>query len=115
MKGLGIFGLVVGILASLMAVYLHFIVVPAAEIADSSIESTFGMADFDYTSAAHRMNMEIRDFKTTMGEYTLIAGALALLLSIVPAIKKHKIAWAGVVLGLICLLIGAAYGTHMFS
>lgn len=114
MKILGIIGVVVGIVALLMGVYLEFSVAPAADSAALSDE-IMSRGDAYWGSAAHVLNTNLMDAKLTIGQYTLLVGGGALLLSIVPAIKKQKIAWIGVVCGLFALLIGAAYGTHLFS
>jgi hypothetical protein len=53
--------------------------------------------------------------KTDLGIGVMFAGILGFLLSIFPAIKKQKIAWIGVLTGLVAFVIGAAFGTHMFS
>ena len=115
MKTLGIIGFIVGILALFMGAYLQFVIVPAAEIAESADQLGSALGDSYYGSAEHILNRNLMNAKTDIGEYTLLAGGIAFLLSIVPAIKKQKIAWIGVVCGLFALILGAAYGTHMFS
>lgn len=115
MKILGIIGVVVGVLAVIMGAYLHFAIAPAADLAETVINLETSLSETYYGSAEHVLQRTIMGAKTDIGEYTLLVGGIAFLLSFVPAIKKQNFAWIGVVLGLIGLFIGAAYGTHMFS
>ncbi|MFT6245493.1 MAG: hypothetical protein ACJA0U_000066 [Salibacteraceae bacterium] len=115
MKALGIIGVVVGIVALILGAYLHFSVVPAAEIAESADQLGAALGDSYFGSPEHHSNTDIMSAKIDIGEYTLLIGGVAFLLSIVPAIKKQKIPWIGVVCGLFAFFVGVAYGTHMFS
>ena len=115
MKVLGIIGVIVGVAAILMGCYLQFAVAPEALIADAADEVGMLLGDSYYGTPQQILNQTAMEAKTDVGEYTLLAGGIAFLLSIVPAVKKQKIAWVGVVCGLFALFIGAAYGTHMFS
>ena len=113
MKILGIIGTLFGAIAGILGGYLQFVLVPAREIAVVRWEANVDDAYFG--SIQHRMDMTALEAVTDYGAVVMFAGLLALLLSIVPAIKKHNIAWIGVGLGLIIFLLGAAHGTHMFS
>ena len=115
MKVLGIIGLVVGIVALLMGAYLQFSIVPAAGVAETADELASSLGDLYYGSPAELINRRDMEAKTEFGEYTLLVGGVAFLLSIVPAIKKQKTALFGVIFGFVALALGAAYGTHMFS
>jgi hypothetical protein len=68
-----------------------------------------------YGSAEQARLWEIADFGTNFAIGVMGLGLLAFIVSIIPAIKKEKIAWIGVGLSLVGFLIGAGYGTHMFS
>ncbi len=116
MKALGVTGFVLGIIATLLGIYLQFVVVPAAEAAEASnaILAQMGGDNF-YESPEYRLNWAIADAVVDFGTIVMGAGLLAFLVSIVPAIKKRKIAWIGVLLGLVTFFLGAAHGTHMFS
>lgn len=103
-----------GILAAGLAIYLHFIVVPDADKQELAIEMHDVMMDDDDVSVYRALD-EQRHRKIEYGEYTLLSGALAFLVSLFPAIKRNKFAIIGASLGLISFFIGAAYGTHMFS
>jgi len=120
MKILGIIGAALGVIAILFAFYYIGVIVPAANDADVAIEafianSSYSAESNPYDSPIYRELWTKRDMKVDYGEYLMLTGILAFLLSIVPAFKKRKIAWIGVGLGLVSLFIGAAYGTHMLS
>tara|TARA_B100001939_G_scaffold147067_1_gene127436 strand:- start:85 stop:423 length:339 start_codon:yes stop_codon:yes gene_type:complete len=112
MKVLSFVGLGLGVLAAGLAIYLHFVVVPDVESKELSIEILSVMED---DVSVYRAMDEQRRRKIEYGEYTLLLGALAFLVSVYPAIKRNKFALIGGVLGLAAFFIGAAYGTHMFS
>lgn len=113
MKILGIIGTIFGAIAGLLGGYLQFVLVPAGEIAESRWT---GSNDLSYLgSVEHRLDMATMEAVTDFGVIVMGVGLLAFLLSIVPAIKKQKIAWIGVGLGVIMFFLGAAHGTHMFS
>ena len=115
MKILSYAGLGLGVLAAGLAIYLHFVVVPDVESKELAIEiQSVMMNDEDDVSVYRAMN-EQRRRKIEYGEYTLLLGVLAFLVSVYPAIKRNKFALIGGVLGLAAFFIGAAYGTHMFS
>lgn len=116
MKVLGIIGVVVSVIALGLGAYLQFSVVPAAEDAELRIEISSNTYDgLFYEAPGYQADQDIVRSVVPAGEMVLLAGGIAFLLSIVPAIKKQNIAWIGVVIGLGTLLLGAAHGTHMFS
>ena len=113
MKTLAIIGTIIGIVAIGAGLYLQFFVADAAAIAEANF-----LGDHDlswYGSAEHTAVMDAMNWKIDLGIGVMFTGILAFLLSIIPAIKKQKIAWIGVLTGLGAFVIGAAYGTHMFS
>ncbi len=108
MKVLAIIGFIISLLALGAGLYLHFDVVPRAEMADSfSLSSLDSMLNENY--------FRVNELKTNLAILVMFTGLFSLLLSIYPAIKKNKLAWVGVLFSLISAVIGAAYGTHMFS
>lgn len=116
MKLLGILGTVIGLLSGLLAVYLQFIIAPAAEIAETSINFGVSQQGMEYYgSAEHHLNRASMEAVTDFGIILLFAGILATVISVIPAIKKIKFAWIGVALGVISSMIGAIHGTHMFD
>lgn len=116
MKVLAYISVAIGTVALGLGIYLHFIVAEHAAIAESN-DSTMSMliGDSYYGSPEQNANFDVMSRKTDTGIVVLFAGALAMILAFVPALRKHKSAWVGIVFGLAALLIGAAYGTHMFS
>lgn len=51
-----------------------------------------------------------------LGEIVLFIGIAALILNIIPAIKKkNKLSYAGLILSVVAIIFGLTQGTHMFS
>lgn len=116
MKTLGFISVALAILATLCGIYLQFVVVPSAEVAEASIENLRQLGGENYHELAeYRTNLDIMDAVVPVGTFTMALGFLTFIISIVPALKKQKIAWIGVILGLAVGFLGAAHGTHMFS
>ncbi len=68
-----------------------------------------------YDTPAYKSNFAKLELKTDMGIISLLAGAVIFIIGIIPVIKKEKLGWIGVLGGFTVLVMGAAYGTHMFS
>ena len=115
MKILSYAGLGLGVLAAGLAIYLHFVIVPDVESKELALEIQSVMMNGEDVVPIYRAMAEESGRKIEYGEYTLLLGALAFLVSVYPAIKRNKFALIGGVLGLAAFFIGAAYGTHMFS
>ncbi|OFZ66752.1 MAG: hypothetical protein A3D92_18785 [Bacteroidetes bacterium RIFCSPHIGHO2_02_FULL_44_7] len=116
MKKLGIIGFVFGLLAMILGLYLQLSLVPAAAAADANWQMAISMTnDAYFGSLMHQTDMAVMDAKTDFAVIVMFAGILAVLLSIIPAIRKIRIAWIGIILGVAMCFLGAAYGTHMFS
>ena len=115
MRILSFVGLGIGVLAAGLAIYLHFVVVPDVEKQELAWEIQSVMMNDEDDVTVFRAMDEQRRRKIEYGQYTLLLGALAFLVSVFPAIKRNKFAIVGGVLGLVAFFIGAAYGTHMFS
>ncbi|MBI3135624.1 MAG: hypothetical protein HYZ14_13180 [Bacteroidetes bacterium] len=102
-----------GVAAIAAALYLMFVAAPAADGAETLL---FGEhPESFYGSTEHLSLLAQMDLKTDLGIIVMFSGILALLLGVMPVIKKQKAGWIGVLAGLAAFLIGAAYGTHMFS
>ena len=117
MKILSYIGMGLGVVAISMALYLYVEIVPESDGVDAAIERKMEsktMRNDAYYAEFRRLD-EIRSQKIEYGEYTLLLGGLAFLVSIFPAVKRNKFAIVGASLGLVSFFIGAAYGTHMFS
>ena|ERR1043165_455782 len=110
MKALSISGFILSILTFLTALYVQFVVAPA----EASLQQDMDTEEFsEFTSD---MWMAVHETLVTLGEALVIGGGLALILSVIPAVKtKSKLAWTGTILGLLSLLVGLIHGTHMFS
>ncbi|XOV66029.1 MAG: hypothetical protein ACFHU9_10370 [Fluviicola sp.] len=116
MKVLGVIGVIASVIATSVALHLHFIYAKAVRLLEPQINEGIeekGIAFLE--SQEYRTMFELIDYETTYGTIVMLLGAGSVLLSIYPAVKKFKVAWVGVAFGLISFLIGAAYGTHMFS
>lgn len=110
MKVLTISGFILSLLSFVTALYLQFVLVPAVDALEESINT--GFSD-ELTSM---MLYQAHDVKVIAGETLVIAGGLALIMCIIPAIKtKSKLALFGAVLSFATLLAGLIHGTHMFS
>lgn len=114
MKFLGIIGTATGALAAVLGLYLQFVLVPAAEIAESNFDNSHDIEAY-FNSVQSTIDRASMNAVTDFGAVVMFAGLLAFLLSIVPAVKKQNIAWIGVILGAITFFLGAAHGTHMFD
>ena len=116
MKVLSYISVAIGTVALALGIYLHFVVAENAAIAESNFDNMpMLIGDSYYGSPDHSADLDAMSLKTDTGIVVFFAGILAVVLALVPALKKHKSAWIGVVFGLAAFLIGALYGTHMFS
>jgi len=113
MKILSIISLILSACSFGACLFLHFVVMPAKEIAQNTVFSN--MPESWYGSAEHHRNLDIMEFGTTFAIIVMFMGILTFTLSLIPAIKKQKIAWIGVGLSLVATFMGIIYGTHMFS
>ncbi len=110
MKALSISGFIISVLSFITALYLQFVLAPAAASLEESLNT--GFSD-DITSI---MWMAAHEAKVTTGEILVISGGLALILCIIPAIKtKSKLGIVGAFLAFAALMAGLMHGTHMFS
>jgi hypothetical protein len=110
MKALSITGFIIGILSFLASMYVQFVLAPA----EASLQADMDSGEF--SELTNDLWMAVHETLVTLGEVLVIAGGLALILSVIPAIKtKSKLAWVGTILSLVALLIGVINGTHMFS
>lgn len=107
MKALSITGFTIAIISFIGAMYLKFTLIPIVEHLDNIEHPT----DLERSLWAGAYS-STGDFAVLI----LFGSILCLLLCSIPAIKiKNKFAWAGVILSLVSLIIGLAYGTHLFS
>ena len=79
----------IGFASVLMSGYLMFIIVPMAQIAESKLK-TLRESEDGWASEEYRELMEIQGLQIDWGQYVLLVGGVAVLLSIYPAIKNQK-------------------------
>jgi DMSO reductase anchor subunit len=116
MKILGIIGVLVSVISVTLGLHLHFIYVKAVAIVQQEIDIAISERGLDFLQSQEYFDLcQMVDFKSTYGMLILILGTLSILLSIFPAVKHLKFAWAGVIFGLITFIFGAIHGTHLFS
>lgn len=116
MKVFGVIGVIAGVIAASVALHLHFIYAKAVDLLNEKIDSSIDEKGLEFLQSTEYGSMrELVDFKTTYGIIVMLMGVAAVLISIYPAVKKFKVAWVGVVLGLISFLIGAIHGAHLFD
>ncbi len=120
MKKFAIISAILGVFGLGLAAYQQFVVVSNASDAEMLME--IGSRAFDgeevydyYASSEYQELRATYERKVDMGIIVLFAGIAILLVGIVPVIKKQKLGWIGILGGLASILIGLAYGTHMFS
>lgn len=121
MKNLGKIGMILGSLCLLFGLYVMFVVVPASESAKATMDHIWesnptlaeGQTYADipgYTEA-----YEVSEKAVDLAGYVFFASMIPLLMCIIASIKKDKMGMIGAVISLGAFLIGAIYGTHMFS
>ena len=123
MKTIGKIGLLLGSLTLIFGLYLMFVVAPASESAElerERIANTIMMEDlaegqsyFDVPGYEDAFNNAGK--KVEYGQYVFLGSMLPLLLCLIAVFKRDKMAMIGLAVSLAAFLIGAAYGTHMFS
>lgn len=114
MKIISLSGFILSVLFLGFALYLHFVVAPAAKIAQAKFESIEPSED-EAVQAERGALMEEGQLKTDYGIVALLGSILPFLLCVIAAFKKQKIAYLGILFSLTSFFIGAAYGSHMFS
>jgi hypothetical protein len=109
MKAVSIIGFVISCLFILAALYLQFILVPAADMFTTS--SLMSGTEMDYA-----LENAAREAKVGTAEMIIIGAGVGFLMSLAGFIKtKSKLALTGSILALVSVLIGLIHGTHMFS
>ncbi len=121
MKNLGKIGLIMGSLCLLFGLYVILVVVPASESGKAVMEQIWssgqqlqeGQTYFDIPG--YKEAYEVAEKGVDYAGYVFFASMLPLLMCIIASIKKDKMGMIGAVISLGAFLIGAIYGTHMFS
>jgi len=120
MKKLSLIGFSLSLIVFIFGLYLWFVVVPDAEVAEAEMEhiASQHMNDLSvnpYQLPEYRAAFEVHERQVDYGSILLFGSILPFLLSIVPAIKKNGLAIVGVLFSLTGFFIAAAFATHMFS
>lgn len=106
MKGLGITALILAIAAFGVAMYCQIEIMPNYEAFDRKSELQ------EFERALWRM---YADQKFLFGSIALFLGPIAAILGLIVGLKKHKMDWLALGLGLIAFVLGAMQSTHMFN
>lgn len=106
MKTIGVIGLIIGIIGAGIGIYCQIEVVPNYENFANKL---------DLTEMERMLLWGYADQKFLLGSLALFTGPLAILLGVISGIKKHKIGWIAVAIGLISLLLGLMQSTHAFD
>ncbi len=120
MKNLGKIGMILGSLCLLFGLYVMLVVVPASEAAravmDQIWQSNQLTGDQTYFDIpGYKEAFEASEKGVDFAGYVFFGSMLPLLMCIIASIKKDKMGIFGAVISLGAFLIGAIYGTHMFS
>ncbi|MCH2226127.1 MAG: hypothetical protein MK066_15265 [Crocinitomicaceae bacterium] len=116
MKVLGIIGLLFSTIAISLGLHLHFAFARAVDVVNKEIDAAIAERGLDFLqSQEYRDLFQLVEFKTTYGMIVMLIGTLSILLCVFPAMRLFRIAWIGVVLGLITFAIGAAHSTNLFD
>ena len=100
MKIISIIGIVIALIGLGAGIYCQVEYVPKADQ-----EDVFGL----------ELWIMYMDAKFLYGSIALFAGASGLLLGLIGGIKKEKLGWIAVGIGLISTFLGLAQSTHMFD
>ena len=93
MKALGLIGMILGVLAMSLGLYLIFVVADhaaAAQLSDD-LYSSVNNGEFYYGTADQMINRQAMELKTDFGVIVMAAGLIAFLASILPAIRAARL------------------------
>ena len=106
MKTTGIIGLILSIIGFTVSVYCQIEVLPSYNALD---------AQYDLTEIDRMLWRSLADQKFLFGSIALFLGALGSMIGLIIGLKKQKLGWLILGLGLISFVLGALQSTHMFS
>ena|ERR1700741_2324229 len=120
MNSLGKIGLILGSLVLAFGLYVLFAVAPASEMAEVEMDRIIASSDLKegqtyFDVPGYPEAMETMEKKVDYAGYVFFGSMLPFLLCLVGAFKKDRMAFIGLAISLAAFLIGAIYGTHMFS
>lgn len=106
MKTIGIIGVIIATVGFLVGVYCQIEIIPNFESLD---------AQYDLSELNRSQWRNLADQKFILGSVALFLGFLAAVMGLIIIVKKQKIGWIIIGIGLISFILGAIQSTHMFS
>ncbi len=106
MKVVGIIGVLLGVVGLLVGVYCQLGIIPKFNALD---------LQYDLNEIDRALWRTLADQKFILGSIALFLGALASIIGLFTKLKKQKIGWIALGIGLASFLLGALQSTHMFS
>lgn len=106
MKTIGIIGLILSLIGFAAGIYCQIEILPSYNALD---------AQYDLTEIDRMLWRSLADQKFLFGSIALFLGALGSMIGLIIGLKKQKLGWLILGLGLISFVLGALQSTHMFS
>ena len=106
MKTIGVIGLILSLISLFVALYCQIEILPNYNALDAQLD----LSEMDVM-----LWRSYADQKFLFGSVALFLGALAAVAGLIAGLKKQKMGWVALCLGLISFLLGAIQSTHMFS
>lgn len=106
MKTLAIIGITLAVIGLIIGGYCQIEIMPNYDALDGR---------YDLSDLERVMWHEYNDQKFLLGSIAMLLGAIAAIAGIIGGLKKQKLGWIALAIGLISFFLGAAQSTHMFS
>ena len=106
MKTIGIIGSILASIGFLVGMYCQIEVMP---------NYNMFAGRFDLSEMDSMLRRSYSDQKFLFGSIALFLGPLAAVMGLIAGIKKQKLGWIALALGLVSFVFGALQTTHMFS
>lgn len=106
MKTIKIIGIILAVVGLLFGMYCQFQIIPSFSALD---------AQYDLSEIDRALWRSLADKKFVLGSIALFLGALASVIGLMLGLKKQKVGWIVLGIGLISFMLGALQSTHMFS
>ena len=106
MKVLSIIGLMIALIGLGAGIYCQIEIVPNYNYFDVKIE---------LSEMERALWRSYGDQKFIIGSVALFLGPLAMIIGLITGIKKQKIGWIALTLGLVSFVLGAMQSTHLFN
>lgn len=117
MKTLSYIGLALGAIAFGLSIYGYFVIIPKAADAQSlwEIQIKAEHVDSYYKSKEYLNLLQLTNSGIDFAVNMLYISIGVIVLNAITLIRKQKIAWVGILFGLVCLLFSLVYGSHIFA